>query len=63
MERPSRDELDRRQQVNIAVLIVVVALVANSVVVMLELKSGLSTEDCIAAGHRNCVPIEVPEPH
>jgi hypothetical protein len=63
MERPSPDEFAKRQQVNIVVLVLVVAVVAMSVFLMLKLKSGLSTQDCVAAGHRTCVPIDVSQPH
>jgi hypothetical protein len=37
---------------------VVAALVAGMVVLLISLHNGIRQESCLAAGHRNCVPIE-----
>jgi hypothetical protein len=39
-------------------LAVAIVLVVVTVFLLMELKQGTATLDCIAAGHHNCEPIE-----
>lgn len=48
----------RRQRSNTLALIVVAVLVIGSVALLLSLHQGIRQEDCFAAGHRTCAPID-----
>jgi len=58
MEQPPQDDYDQRQRSNLIAAVVVVALVVGTVLLMLSLKQGIKQEDCFAAGHRTCAPID-----
>jgi hypothetical protein len=49
---------DEQQRMNLIVLVVAVVIVALSVFLLLELRSGTATLDCEMAHHRNCVPVD-----
>lgn len=57
MDQPPED-YRQRQRANLAVAAIVVALVAGSVLLLMSLHQGIKREDCFAAGHRTCAPIE-----
>jgi hypothetical protein len=48
----------RRQRSNMIALIIVAVLVIGSVVLLLSLHQGIRREDCFAAGHRTCAPVD-----
>jgi len=58
MDQPHRDDYNQRQRSNLIAAVVVVALVVCTVLLMLSLKQGIKQEDCFAAGHRACAPVD-----
>jgi hypothetical protein len=56
-DQPPPDDYDRRQWTNLLVLGVAILLVVT-MVLMLMLKHGIELQDCFAAGHHNCAPID-----
>ncbi len=52
------DEDARKQRANILVLAIAAGLVLASVVLLFWLKDRTDLQDCIAASHRNCLPID-----
>ncbi|MGA7713094.1 MAG: hypothetical protein WCA81_14410 [Rhizomicrobium sp.] len=57
MDQPP-DNYDNRQRTNLLVIGIVIALVVITVTLMLMLKHGIDLEDCFAAGHHHCAPID-----
>jgi hypothetical protein len=60
MPMPDDDE-DHKQRQNLIVLVVAGLLVAGSVWLMLEFRHYRDLQDCVLAGHRNCMPLDVPD--
>ena len=58
MDQPPPDDYDQRQRTNLLVIGVAVVIVVVTVLLMLMLKHGTQLEDCLAAGHHNCAPID-----
>jgi hypothetical protein len=56
-EEPNDDSIRARQ--NIAAAIVLVLLFLGGLWLLAALRSYLKTEECIEAGHRNCLPIDL----
>lgn len=52
------DDFQTRQRANLIAIAVVAALVIGSVVLLLSLHKGIKQEDCFAAGHHTCAPIQ-----
>jgi hypothetical protein len=52
------DEYRQRQRANLIVMGVVVAIVAATVILMVSLHHGIKREECFAAGHHTCAPID-----
>ncbi len=52
---PDDDDRDAKTLAGLAVAIVLVVI---TVFLLVELKRGTATLDCIAAGHKNCVPVD-----
>lgn len=52
------DDYWQRQRINLVVAAVAVVLVIGTVVLMVSLHQGIQREDCFAAGHRTCAPID-----
>jgi hypothetical protein len=59
MAEPPDDE-DARQRANLIMLLAALILVVGGVWLLIKFRESSQTLDCIAAGHRNCVPIEIP---
>jgi hypothetical protein len=53
---PNDDDYDRRSRANIMVLIAVVVVVGC--IIGWKMKKETTLEDCYAAGHRNCAPVD-----
>ena len=62
MDQPP-DDYDQRQRTNLLVIGVVLLIVVVTVGLMLLLKHGIELQDCFAAGHHNCAPIDTAEQH
>jgi len=60
---PSDQDDDTRWRTNLVVFVAAVALVVVTVILMLMLKHGIAVQDCFAAGHHNCAPIDTTEQH
>ena len=58
MSEPPPDNYRQRQRANVLVVVIVVVLVLASVALMLALRSGIKREDCFAAGHHTCAPVD-----
>ena len=58
MNQPPPDDYARRQRANVLALGIAAIIVAATVLLMLLLKHGTELEDCLAAGHHNCAPID-----
>ncbi len=58
MDQPPPDDYRQRQRTNLIVFGVAVALVAVTVILLLMLKHGTELQDCFAAGHHNCAPVD-----
>jgi len=56
-DEPERDDDDRARN-NIAVALAAAVLIALGVIVMLALSHALHVQDCVAASHKNCVPVD-----
>jgi hypothetical protein len=54
-EPDDQENNDAKTLIGLAVAIV---LVAGTVFLLMELKQGTATLDCIAAGHHNCEPVD-----
>lgn len=48
----------QRQRANRIALVVVAILIVLSVALLLALRHGIKQEDCFAAGHHTCAPID-----
>jgi hypothetical protein len=61
-DRPGDDrEADaNRRTAALAGLAIILALAVAAVLLVRELRKESALEDCLMAGRRNCVPIEVP---
>ncbi|MGC9953427.1 MAG: hypothetical protein ABSD21_04010 [Rhizomicrobium sp.] len=57
------DDYDEKQRTNLLVIGVAVFIVVVTVLLMLMLKHGIELQDCFAAGHHNCAPVETTEQH
>ena len=57
MSKPD-DDYRERQRANVLAMAIVAALVIATVVLLVSLHHGVKREDCFAAGHRTCAPIE-----
>jgi len=57
MDRPP-DDYHQRQRLNLIAAAAVAVLVVGSIVLLLSLHQGIRRENCFAAGHRTCAPIE-----
>ena len=53
-----RDDYRDRQRTNLLVIAIAVVLVIGTVMLLVSLHNGIKLEDCFAAGHRTCAPIE-----
>lgn len=58
MKQTPPDDFHQRRRANMAALIVVAVLVAGTVVLLISLQNGIKREDCFAAGHHTCAPID-----
>jgi hypothetical protein len=58
MNQPLPDDYGQRQRTNLIVLGVAILIVVVTVTLMLLLKHGIELQDCFAAGHHNCAPID-----
>ena len=54
---PEPDDDKHQDAKTLAGLAVAVVLVALTVFLLIELKHGTALLDCIAAGHKNCAPV------
>lgn len=54
----SDDDYRARQRMNLLVMAIVAVLVIGMVALLVSLHQGIQREDCFAAGHRTCAPIE-----
>ncbi len=52
------DDYHQRQRANLIVLGIVAAIIVATVALLLALHQGIKREDCFAARHRACAPIE-----
>ena len=52
------DDYRERQRTNMIVIAIVAALVAGTVILLVSLHKGIKLEECFAAGHRTCAPID-----
>jgi hypothetical protein len=52
------DDHERRRRNNTIGLVITAVLVIGSVALLLSLHQGIHREDCFAAGHRTCAPID-----
>jgi hypothetical protein len=52
------DDYHQRQRMNLIVAAIVAALVVGTILLLLSLHQGIKQEDCFAAGHRTCAPID-----
>lgn len=59
-EEPEKEEADARA--SLAGLIVAILLVIGGIYLVLRMQDNAKLQDCIAAGRRNCVPVEVSAP-
>jgi hypothetical protein len=55
------DDERQRERANLIVMGIVIVLVIGTVVLMVLLRHGVKLEECFAAGHHNCAPIEEPQ--
>ena len=58
MTGPKKLDPDEQQRMNLIVLVVALVIVALTVFLLLELRSGTATLDCKMAHHRNCEPVD-----
>ncbi len=58
-ERP-RCPQGPRWDVNLAVLAFILVFVAACIWLLIEFHKDSQTQDCVFAGHRDCVPLDVP---
>jgi len=58
MNAPPPDDYRERQRTNLIVAGIAIALVVVTVGLMLMLRHGTELEDCFAAGHHHCAPID-----
>lgn len=49
---------DQRQRANLIAIAIVVVLVLGSVILLVSLRQGINRENCFAANHRTCAPID-----
>ena len=54
----SPDDYRERQRTNLIVFAIAVIIVVVTVALMLMLRHGINLEDCFAAGHHHCAPID-----
>jgi hypothetical protein len=54
----NEEDYRQRQRTNLLVLVIAAVLVVGTIALLLSLHRGLRQEDCFAASHRNCAPIE-----
>jgi hypothetical protein len=59
-ESDDEEEERQRQRGNVAVAVAVAVLVVLGIVLMRWLLHYEQVSDCVAAGHRDCVPVEQP---
>jgi hypothetical protein len=52
------DDFRRRQRANLIAMGIVLALVAATVILLVSLHHGIRREECFAAGHHTCAPVE-----
>jgi hypothetical protein len=52
------DDYEHRQRINLLAAAAVAVLVIASLVLMVSLRQGIQRENCFAAGHRTCAPID-----
>lgn len=52
------DDYRERQRANLIVMAVVAVLIIGTVLLLVSLHEGIKRENCFAAGHRTCAPIE-----
>lgn len=55
---PEPDDQNKNDAKTLIGLAVAIVLVAGTVFLLMEFKQGTAKFDCIAAGHRNCEPID-----
>ena len=58
MSGPNNDQDNNQDAKTLAGLAVAIVLVVLTVFLMVKLKHGTALLDCIAAGHKNCVPVD-----
>jgi len=56
-DEPEEDDGDRTWN-NIVVGIAAVVLIVVGVILMRALSHALQVQDCVAAGHKDCVPVD-----
>jgi hypothetical protein len=59
MDQPPPEDYDQRQRTNLLVAGIAILIVVVTVTLMLLLKHGIELQDCFAAGHHNCAPIDM----
>ena len=55
---PDREDDVQRTRNNVAVFIAVVVVIVLGVLLVRALKHSTDMQDCLAAGHRNCEPVD-----
>ena len=55
---PEAEEAEARS--NLAGLVIAIVLVIGGIYLMLQVRDNAKLQDCVAAGRRNCVPVELP---
>jgi hypothetical protein len=61
MDSPSPNDAEQKHQGNLVGLAFVLALVVIGVLLMLKLKHDTAVQDCLIAGHHNCMPLDIPD--
>ncbi len=60
---PDDEDYDARARTNMIVLAVVAVIVFVGWLVVDEMQKETALEDCYAASHRNCEPVDQPDSH
>lgn len=67
LKRPDPEELDeppprdRNLKADFIIFLVVAAFIAGCVWLLLLFRQATKVQDCVLAGHHNCVPVDVDE--
>ncbi|MDE2163178.1 MAG: hypothetical protein KGJ53_08450 [Alphaproteobacteria bacterium] len=52
------DDYGNQQKTNLLVFVIAILIVVMTVGLMLMLRHGIDLQDCFAAGHHHCAPID-----